>query len=408
MTTAPNTQAILLLTAPLRAGGPDPGAALITPGEYKRLAQLLRERGAQPADLLDPAASELRASCAPIVAPDRLQRLLDRGFQLSQALASWSARAIWVLSRADAAYPRRLKSRLREDAPPILYGCGDPSLLDAGGLAVVGSREADAAALAWTSSVGALAARARRMIVSGGARGVDQAAMRGALEADGRVSAVLADSLERAAVHRDNRDDLAARRLVLASPWDPSAGFSAGLAMQRNKLIYALSDACVIASSDLGKGGTWAGALEQLERLRFVPVFVRASGPPSPGLEALVARGARPWPEPRTPEALDGLLLEAASETLPPAPPGRDTSAQAAPASPPADPFGPAQALRAVVKQLVLPLLETPRKDVDVARALDVSTPQARAWLEQLVVEGLLEKPRGSSLYSLTRPALFA
>ena len=55
----------------------------------------------------------------------RLQRLVGRGFLLSQAIERWQARAIWVVSRADAEYPRHLKARLREDAPAILYGCGD-------------------------------------------------------------------------------------------------------------------------------------------------------------------------------------------------------------------------------------------------------------------------------------------
>ena len=55
----------------------------------------------------------------------RLQRLVGRGFLLSQAIERWQARAIWVVSRADAEYPRHLKARLREDAPAILCGCGD-------------------------------------------------------------------------------------------------------------------------------------------------------------------------------------------------------------------------------------------------------------------------------------------
>jgi len=44
---------------------------------------------------------------------------------------------------ADASYPKRLKTRLKEDAPPVLYGCGDVALLENGGLAVVGSRHVD-------------------------------------------------------------------------------------------------------------------------------------------------------------------------------------------------------------------------------------------------------------------------
>ena len=39
---SPNTQAILLLTAPLIVGRGEPSSDLLTPGEYRRLARLLR------------------------------------------------------------------------------------------------------------------------------------------------------------------------------------------------------------------------------------------------------------------------------------------------------------------------------------------------------------------------------
>jgi predicted Rossmann fold nucleotide-binding protein DprA/Smf involved in DNA uptake len=82
--------------------------------------------------------------------------------------------------------------------------------------------------------------------VSGGARGIDQAAMRGALEAGGKVTGVLADSLEKTAMNRDHRSMLMEGQLVLVSPYDLSAGFNVGNAMQRNKLIYAFADAALV------------------------------------------------------------------------------------------------------------------------------------------------------------------
>ena len=54
---------------------------------------------------------------------------------MSQAVERWSVRSIWGISRADPAYPKRLKTRLKEDVPPLLYGCGDLTLLEKGGLA---------------------------------------------------------------------------------------------------------------------------------------------------------------------------------------------------------------------------------------------------------------------------------
>ena len=145
LTLSPNTQAILLLTAPLIAGHGKDSPDLLTPGEYKRIARYLREMQRQPADLLSPDADELLRGCQPVIDESRLKRLLARGFLLSQAIERWQTRAIWVVSRADAEYPRRLKARLKNDTPPVLYGCGDAGILDTGGLAVVGSRHVDEA-----------------------------------------------------------------------------------------------------------------------------------------------------------------------------------------------------------------------------------------------------------------------
>jgi DNA processing protein len=308
-----NTQAILLLTAPLIAGSGSASPDLLSPGEYKNLARHLRDMRRQPADLLSPEAANLLHDCRSVAEETRLQHLLGRGFLLSQAVERWQSRAIWVASRADADYPRRLKARLREDAPAVLYGCGDVGLLETGGLAVVGSRNAADLLIDYTMEIGRLAARAGKTIVSGGARGIDQAAMSRALEEGGKVIGVLADSLEKSAMSRMHRNMLINGRLVLISPYDPSAGFNVGNAMQRNKLIYALSEAALVVSSDLNKGGTWAGATEQLDRLRMVPVYARSTGENSAGLDALRKKGAMAWPNPQEVDGFNALFDAAAA-----------------------------------------------------------------------------------------------
>jgi DNA processing protein len=461
---SPNTQAILLLTAPLIAGRGTSSSDLLSPGEYKRLARHLREIQRQPADLVSPDAADLMRACQPVIDEARLQRLLGRGFLLSQVIERWQARAIWVVSRADTEYPRRLKVRLREDAPAVIYGCGDMSLLESGGLAVVGSRHVDDSLIDYTMAVGRLAARAGRTLVSGGAKGIDQAAMRGALEAGGKVSGVLADSLEKTTMNREHRNLLLDGQLVLISPYDPSAGFNVGNAMQRNKLIYALADASLVVSSDLNKGGTWTGAVEQLDKLKFVPVYVRSTGGSSPGLDALRSKGALPWPNPQDADAFEavfeaaapaqvpspqsGLALfsedgpsgvaptmpsfpettpttEAPSEPVPPSAavpidkpvePTPEPAPSAAPtpeATPEATgpmattPSTPADTLFAAVRGVLQLLLKSPMKDAEVAAALDVSTAQAKAWLQRLVDEGVIEKQKKPAGYIVKQSSLF-
>src|SRR5450830_989392 len=299
-----DSQVILLLTAPLMTGRMEPSTDLLTPGEYGHLAVFLHEVQKSPGDLLTADADSLLKQCQGVVDGDRLRKLLGRGFLLSQAVERWQARAIWVITSADASYPQRFRERLKDNAPTILYGCGDATILATGGLAVVGSRNAIPALRTYAEYIGQLAAHAQQTIVSGGARGIDQAAMHGALEAGGTAVGILADSLERAALNREYRSPLMEGRLVLVSPYDPMAEFNVGNAMQRNKLIYALADAALVVSYDDQKGGTWAGAAEQLTMLRLVPVFVRSRGDIEKGLQELQKLGALPWPNPDSPAEL--------------------------------------------------------------------------------------------------------
>lgn len=467
---SPNTQAILLLTAPLIVGRRAESTGLLSQGEYKRLARHLRDIHRQPADLLLPDSAEVLRACQPVIDGSRLQQLLARGFLLSQAIERWRARAIWVVSRADAEYPRRLKARLREDAPAILYGCGDMALLESGGLAVVGSRHVDESLIDYTMSIGRLAAQAGKTLVSGGAKGIDQAAMRGALDGHGSVCGILADGLEKNAMRREYRNPLLEGKLALISPYDPSSGFNVGNAMQRNKLIYALADTSLVVSSDLKRGGTWAGAVEQLEKFRFVPVFIRSSGVASVGLEELKNKGAIPWPNPQDvrsfedvfsvqmavpePTSLrqegldldlfvgeshpsvatiqavstlhdDASVLQSEGDVsgkvgtvidMHPSALASKRSLSATTAAVwnmsetselPRQDASPAEQLFAAVRAVIEQLVSVPMKDAEVADALNISNAQAKVWLKRLVAEGVLEKLKKPAGYIVKKKELF-
>ena len=297
-TVSATTQAVLMLGAPLRAGGHTEPRLPLTGAEYRRLAQALRRLDRCPGDLLAPGAPELLRNLESQFNRRRLEKLLGRGLQLALALEQWQQRAIQVLSRADAAYPQRLKQVLGHSCPVLLYVCGHLDLLQRGGLAVVGSRNANPALLAYTRQVGAWAAAAGYAVVSGGARGVDQTSMEAAATAGGPVIGVLPHGLAPAVLQRDHRDALLAQELLLCSPYDPGARFTAWQALGRNKVIYALAAAALVVEAETGKGGTWRGAKEQLTQFGKVPIYTRNRGPASPGLEALGALGAQPWPEP--------------------------------------------------------------------------------------------------------------
>jgi predicted Rossmann fold nucleotide-binding protein DprA/Smf involved in DNA uptake len=264
----------------------------LTAVEYERLAEWLAARKRGLADLLEHRGL-IEEIAEGGLEPERVRPLLERGMALGLAVERWARSGVWILSRADDRYPQRLKGRLGSRAPVLLYGAGEPGLLDRGGLAVVGSRNASPEALTFARDVGVSCSGEDVAVISGGARGVDSAAMRAALESGGSVVGVLAESLLQAIRRREDREGIETGRLTLVSANDPEVGFSVGSAMGRNKYIYALADHALVVQTDLNAGGTWAGAVENL-RHRWVPLFVGARVA-SPGCEGLIRLGAEPF-----------------------------------------------------------------------------------------------------------------
>lgn len=416
---SPNTQAILLLTAPLILGKGSPSFDLLTTKEYNQLARYLWQIEKQPSDLLTTNAEELIKECSFIISHERLTNLLTRGFLLSQVIEHWQSHSIWVISRADKAYPKSLKQKLKDQSPPILYGCGNLDLLNSGGLAVIGSRKIDNSIYDYSNNIGKLAARFGTKVISGGAKGVDQAAMYGALHEGGYVCEVMAENLERAVLDAGRRKYLMSGNLILVSAYDPKAGFNIGHAMQRNKLIYALSDASLVVASDFNKGGTWAGATEQLNKLKFVPVYVRLDNE-SKGLKELYNKGAIPWPNPQdinsfrqifdvnnipsnnnlnlslfdqedivkefkvsdiAKQNLTNTINESTEPQIPSTTNTLEIEAQK-----------PADQLFEFSAKIILSLLDTPLKDSEIAQVLNISLAQTKLWLSRLVEEERIEK----------------
>ncbi len=289
-------EAVLLLTARLAKEAKDERRP-IGSAEWGRFALWLKEQNVQPEDLvLQPPEHLLTGWSDRTITLDRIRRLLGRGLALGLALEKWERAGLWVMTRSDPDYPARLETRLETRAPAVLFGCGNRRLLGQRGVAVVGSRDANNEDLAFASGVGAAAASQGWSVISGGARGVDQAAMLGALEREGTAIGVLSDNLLRATTSGTYRKWLMAKDLVLVSPFDPEVGFVVGNAMDRNKYIYCLSDAAIVVAASQGNGGTWSGALEDLKH-GWVPLWVKRHPDSRSGNAALVQRGTRWLPD---------------------------------------------------------------------------------------------------------------
>lgn len=288
-TLSKTAQATLLLTSYFTKMSSE-NAKPLTNAEWGRFALWLKEKSTTPADLLisDPGILLHDWHDARISA-ERIIELLNRGHSLAIAMEKWQRAGLWVVTRSDPEYPWRLKQRLKTDSPPVLFGCGNKSLLNVGGLAVIGSRNANDADLMFTDRVGAKAAEENVAIVSGAARGVDETAMRGAMNQGGVVIGVMADSLLKAATSMRWRKGLMNDHVVLVSPFYPEAGFYAGNAMARNKYIYCLADSALVIHSGK-KGGTLSGAEENLKKA-WVPLWIKPTDDKDSANADLVVKG---------------------------------------------------------------------------------------------------------------------
>ena len=287
---------IAMLCSHLALGSADePELAPLTLKEWNTLARKIHDSDIkQPGGLLGLTPDSLiRALELTVPEAERIGRLLARGGSMALELESLAAAGIWCVTRADEAYPARLRNSLKHQSPAVLFGAGELKILEKTTVGIVGSRNLDERAVEFAQRVGTLCARHSIAVVSGGARGTDRISMQAALEGGGQAIGILTDSLSKVIRQSDVRDFIVDGRLVLATPYRPDNGFSIGAAMGRNKVIYGAADYAVVVSSEYQKGGTWAGAVENLSA-GWCPTFVRSGDDVPLGNRELVTKGAQP------------------------------------------------------------------------------------------------------------------
>jgi DNA processing protein len=204
-----------------------------------------------------------------------------------------------VLVPADDHYPDQLLGLA--EPPPRLYlrapadGPRLAALVAAPVVAVVGSRNASAAAGAFAHRLARGLARAGVAVVSGLARGIDGAAHAGALEAGGRTVAVLGCGVDRD-YPRVNAP-LAARiaeQGAVVSEYGPGTPPAPWRFPARNRIVAALADVTVVVEAARTSGAliTAGLALELGREVMVVPAapWVEAAA----GANALLRDGATP------------------------------------------------------------------------------------------------------------------
>jgi DNA processing protein len=189
-------------------------------------------------------------------------------------------------------YPTRLAAI--EGAPTSLWLRGRAELLEAGRrrVALVGSRSPTPYGTAQALRFGAALAGAGTVVVSGLARGVDQAAHRGALEAGGDTIAVLGSGVSNPWPPTPLTQELVTRGL-LVSEFEPEEGPRRHHFPLRNRVISGLCDAVLVVEAAEASGSliTARWAVDQGREVFALPG--RVDHPMSRGAHKLIREGAR-------------------------------------------------------------------------------------------------------------------
>lgn len=274
---------------------PDPGLAswlqlTLTPGLGAATIRELLSQFGLPENVL----ATKRAELARFASAEALQALGSDAVAKSveRALAWLERPGHWVVTLSDPSYPRLLLEI--PDPPPLLYCRGRTELLNRPALAVVGSRNATAQGANNAEQFARSFSSAGLTIVSGLAQGVDAAAHRGGLAAEGSTIAVLGTGVDNPypLANAALAADIAARGLLISEFALGTKAFAYNFP-RRNRMISGLAQGCLVVEAALASGSliTARSAAEQGREVFAVPGSIHS--PLSKGCHALIKAGAK-------------------------------------------------------------------------------------------------------------------
>ncbi|MSP86361.1 MAG: DNA-protecting protein DprA [Methylotenera sp.] len=197
-----------------------------------------------------------------------------------------------LVTLADSDYPKALLEI--SDPPPLLYAKGCLALLNQPSIAIVGSRNASVQGEKNAEAFAQGLCEYGLCIISGMALGIDGAAHRGALSANGATIAVVGTGLDIVypAKHRDLAHKIAEHGLIisefhLGTPSKPQ-NFP-----KRNRIISGLSLGCLVVEANLQSGSQITARLsaEQGREVFAIPGSIHS--PMSKGCHQLIKQGAK-------------------------------------------------------------------------------------------------------------------
>ena len=199
-----------------------------------------------------------------------------------------------ILTLHDAGYPERLRNVF--NPPILLYIRGTlPDIDEEAVIAIVGTRNCTPYGVARAGDIGYELARRGLIIVSGLAKGVDAAAMQGALRGGGKVIGVIGSGLDIVypRVNKQLFDDTANSGVII-SEYPPGTPPVSGHFPARNRIVSGLSLGVAVIEAPVRSGAliTASAALDQGRDVFAMPGNVDAKS--CEGSNKLLREGAIP------------------------------------------------------------------------------------------------------------------
>lgn len=220
-----------------------------------------------------------------------------------------------AIHQADDRFPERLLALLGKKAPDRLCLLGNLGLMRRHAISFCGARDASEKGIEAAALCARTAVKNDLVITSGNARGVDRATHREALASGGATILVLPEGIDHFRIAPELKEVWDWDRVLVISQFDPETVWKSYHAMDRNKVIMALSCAMIVVEAG-EKGGTRAAGEDAL-RLR-IPLFAIDYGfdeAIAPGNRVLIGKGAKRLKRSRdTGEPNLSTLLSDASE----------------------------------------------------------------------------------------------
>jgi DNA processing protein len=258
----------------------------IGPSRFQRLLDAF----GSPAEVLRASDAQLRSSGLTQELIGQLHAVDDATIETDLVWAEHPQHHI--LSLDNPAYPKQLLSI--ETPPPLLFVMGDPDVLSHPGISIVGSRNPTPSGREIAFDFARELAGYGLCITSGLAMGIDTAAHKGALKADGITIAVAATGLDR--VYPSSNRELAHQIVeqgALISEFPIGTEVRAGHFPRRNRIISGLSVGTLVVEAALRSGSliTARLAMEQGRDVFAIPGSI--NNPLARGCHQLLREGAR-------------------------------------------------------------------------------------------------------------------